>query len=191
MLDQNSHGRATRLTLVVLIGRELAEFTTGSDQIAPFGKEEWSWQQKHANTGKDSAAPIDADVFIHGPEKERKSTCSHVSDKSVSRNSASTVARKSIDDILEGRLEDGGEANPFVYANHLHNFIMVMQVRVGSASEYCDLQPKRKRPEEKVNPPTITGGSLASGTGLKLLDELLSVIDIVEDVGGGGKETAN
>lgn len=112
MMDQNSHDRVICLALAALIGRELAEFATGPDPITPFEKEEGSWQQKHANAGKNSAAPIDADLFIHGPDKERESTCSHGSDKSVSRNSASTVASKSINEILEGRLEDGGEAHP-------------------------------------------------------------------------------
>lgn len=112
MMDQNSHDRVACLTSAALIGRELTEFATGPDPITPFEKEEWSWQQKHANAGKDSAPPIDADLFIHGPDKERKGTCSHGSNKSVSRNSASTVAGESIDEILEGRLEDGGEANP-------------------------------------------------------------------------------
>ncbi|TGO31482.1 hypothetical protein BHYA_0663g00030 [Botrytis hyacinthi] len=89
----------------------LAEFATGPDLITPLEKEEWSWQQKHANAGKDSAAPIDADLFIYRSDKERESTCSYGSDKGVSCNSASTVARKSIDNILEERLEDSNEAN--------------------------------------------------------------------------------
>lgn len=55
----------------------LAELAIGPDPIAPLKEEEGGWQEEHANTSKDCATPIYANLFIHGPDKEWEGSCRH------------------------------------------------------------------------------------------------------------------
>jgi len=84
----------------------------GSDLLSPFEKEEGGREEEHTNAGEDGAAPVDADLFVHGPNEEREGPRRHRSDKRVGGNSAGAVAGECVDEVLEGGLEDGGEAEP-------------------------------------------------------------------------------
>lgn len=50
-----------------LICRKSAEFTTRPDLMTPLEEEEGRREQKNADTAEDGAAPVDADLLVHGP----------------------------------------------------------------------------------------------------------------------------
>ena len=71
-------------------------------------------RHRHQNDGhapENRIAPADADVVVHGPHEEREGAREHGAQEHVCGDGAGAVAGEGVNEIVEGGLEDGGEAD--------------------------------------------------------------------------------
>lgn len=120
MIDTRVYGLSLpALVAIKSVCAQLAELATCPDTTPKFEEDKGSRQEKHADASKDGATPINPNVLIHWPHKQRKRSCHQGPDKCVGGNGTRAVACKCVDEVLERCLEDGGEADS--YQEHAHN----------------------------------------------------------------------
>lgn len=87
-----------------------APLAPSTDSLSPEKEQKWNGNQDCCNATEDSRAPINAEIMVHGDNKQRKCTSHHGSKESVGGHRTRTEASERVDQVVEGCLKDGCES---------------------------------------------------------------------------------